>query len=66
MAEDLPCFDLGFQLLNVENDEKNGCQLDEILTQKILRGLYTCVNKTEINFWQTLRRNSQKVQQLGL
>ena len=34
MAEGLPCFDLGFQLLNVENDEKNGCQLDKILTEK--------------------------------
>ena len=66
MAEDLLCFDLGFQFLNVEKDEKSDCQWDKISTEKTLRGLYTLVNKTEINFWQTQRRKPQKVQQLGL
>ena len=50
MAEDLLCFDLGFQFLNVEKDEKSDCQWDKISTEKTLRGLYTLVNKTEINF----------------
>ena len=60
MAEDLLCFDLGFQFLNVEKDEKSDCQWDKISTEKTLRGLYTLVNKTEINFWQTQRRKPQK------
>ena len=34
MAEDLRCFDLGFQFLNVEKDEKIDCQLDKISTEK--------------------------------
>ena len=34
MAEDLPCFDLGFQFLNVEKDEENDGQLDKISTEK--------------------------------
>ena len=71
MAEDLPCFVLGFQFLNVEIDEKSDCQLDKISTEKKkkkneMRGWYTWVNKTEINFRQTQRRKPQNVQQLGL
>ena len=34
MAEDLPCFDLGFRSLNVEKDEKIDCQSDKISTEK--------------------------------
>ena len=34
MAEDLPCFDLGFQFLNVENDGKCDCQSDKTLIEK--------------------------------
>ena len=34
MAEDPRCFDLGFQFLNVEKDEKIDCQLDKISTEK--------------------------------
>ena len=34
MAEDSRCFDLGFQFLNVEKDEKIDCQLDKISTEK--------------------------------
>ena len=34
MAEDLPCFDLGSQFLNVEKDEKSDFQLDKISTKK--------------------------------
>ena len=34
MAEDLPCFDLGFQFLNVEKDGKSYYQLDKISTEK--------------------------------
>ena len=32
MAEDLPCFDLGVQFLNVEKDEESGGQLHKIST----------------------------------
>ena len=64
MAEGLPCF--GFQFLNVEKDEKSDCHLDKFSTKKTMEGLYTWVNKREINFWQTQRRKPQKVQQLGL
>ena len=34
MAEDLPCFDLGFQFLNVEKDGKCDCQSDKTLIEK--------------------------------
>ena len=34
MAEDLWWFDLGFQFLSFEKDEKNDCQLDKISTEK--------------------------------
>ena len=34
MAEDLPCFDLGFQFKNVEKDGKCDCQSDKTLTEK--------------------------------
>ena len=34
MAEDLPCFNLGFQSLNVEKDENIDCRLDKISTEK--------------------------------
>ena len=34
VAEDLPCFDLGLQSLNVEKVEKIDCQLDKISTEK--------------------------------
>ena len=34
MAEDLPCFNLGFQSLNVEKDENIDCRLDKISAEK--------------------------------
>ena len=34
MAVDLPCFDLGFQFLNVEKDGKRDCQSDKTLIEK--------------------------------
>ena len=34
MAEDLPCFDLGFQFLNVEKDGKCDCQSDKTLIEE--------------------------------
>ena len=34
MAKDLPCFDLGFQFLNVEKDGKCDCQSDKTLIEK--------------------------------
>ena len=34
MAEDLPCFDLGFHFLNVEKDGKSYYHLDKISTEK--------------------------------
>ena len=65
MAKDLPCFDHGFQSLNVEKDEKIDCQLDKISTEKRNARFVQRLNKTEINFWQTQRRKPQKFNNLG-
>ena len=64
VAEDLPCFDLGFQFLNIEKDDESDSQLHKI--SRTMQGLYTWVNKTDINFWQTQGRKPQKVQELRL
>ena len=65
MAEDLPCFNLGFQILNVEKDEKSDWQLDKISTKNSnARFVRAWVNKTKIRTMQ--RRKPQKVQQPGL
>ena len=53
MAEDLPCFNLGFQILNVEKDEKSDWQFDKISTKNSnARFVRAWVNKTKINFWR--------------
>ena len=53
MAEDLPCFNLGFQILNVEKDEKSDWQLDKISTKNSnARFVRAWVNKTKTNFWR--------------
>ena len=50
MAEVRPCFDLGFQFLNVEKDEKSDCQLDKISTEKN-DARFVHLSETKINFW---------------
>ena len=66
MAEDLPCFDLGFRSLNVEKDEKIDCQSDKISTEKKNARF---VNLSEQDRYQLLADaevKATKVQQLGL
>ena len=66
VAEDLPCFDLGFQSLNVEKEEKIDCQLDKISTEKKNA---RNVHPNEQDRYQLLadaEAEATKVQQLGL
>ena len=59
MAEDLPCFDLGFQSLNVEKEEKIGCQLDKISTEK-KNARFVHPNEQDISTFGRRRGGSHK------
>ena len=60
VAEDLPCFDLGSQSLNVEKDEKINCQLDKISTEKKNAKLVLCERTRQISAFGRRRGESHK------
>ena len=66
MAEDLPCFNLGFQSLNVEKDEKIDCQLDKISTRKKNARFVHLSEQDRNQLLVDAEAKATKVQQLGL
>ena len=66
MAKDLPCFDHGFQSLNVEKDEKIDCQLDKISTEKRNARFVHLTEQDRNQLLADAEAKATKVQQLGL
>ena len=66
MAEDLPCFDLGFQSLNVEKDEKIDCRLANISTEKKNARFVHLSEQDKNQLLAEGEAKATKVQQLGL
>ena len=66
MAEDLPCFDLGSQSLNVEKDAKIDCQLDKVSTEKKNARFVHLSEQDRYQFLADAEAKATKVQQLGL
>ena len=66
MAEDLPCFNLGFQSLNVEKDEKIDCQLDKISTRKKNARFVHLSEQDRNQLLVNAEAKATKVQRLGL
>ena len=66
MVEDLPCFDLGFQSLNFEKEEKIDCQLDKISTEKKNARFVHLSEQDRYQLLVDAEAKATKVQQLGL
>ena len=66
MAKDLPCFDHGFQSLNVEKDEKIDSQLDKISTEKRNARFVHLTEQDRNQLLADAEAKATKVQQLGL
>ena len=66
VAEDLPCFDLGFQSLNVEKEEKIDCQLGKISTEKKNARFVHLNEQDRYQLLADAEAEATKVQQLGL
>ena len=66
VAEDLPCFDLGFQSLNVEKEEKIDCQLDKISTEKKNARFVHLNEQDRYQLLADAEVKATKVQQLGM
>ena len=66
MVEDLPYFDLGFQSLNFEKEEKIDCQLDKISTEKKNARFVHLSEQDRYQLLVDADAKATKVQQLGL
>ena len=66
VAEDLPCFDLSLQSLNVEKVEKIYCQLDKISTEKKNARFVHLSEQDRYQLLADAEAKATKVQQLGL
>ena len=63
MAEQLPCFQLGFDFLNVENSDDFEKSSREVTTKKKKR--FSNLTQTEINFWWKHKQKLRRARQIG-